>query len=301
MKLIHQKIKEISFLLAGALIGIISISFQGQISSHLLAIGIIIVFLMLIGVGIIDGIIFVRIFFIRKINNFRRKICLYAPYEIDSETSSWIDVSQRQLLNLIIKNKINFAIIKKESSIFKYPVVVNPYGGVYPEKNASTLESLNFLFDYVNKGGIYINIADIPFYYAFDQYHKRMINTTPLAGDFSQVRSFLQTILTKKLHCFVFGLTSGEDFDNNITRIISLAKNSRNLFNKSIKIDETETLYSPVLTIPYGKGYFVFSTIQITKENFEELLQNLILDLKNLMSEHYKAQPPLTPSTIPNL
>lgn len=263
---IYQKIKEIAFIIAGALIGIAFIPFEKEISNYFAWFVYFILFLILLGLGFFDWVKFAWIILNRKINKRRKKVCIYAPYEIDQETSSWINVSLRQIQNAIESEKIKVTTTKNEKNILRFPLVINPYGGVYPEKDLSTLASLDFIFKYVREGGVYVNIADIPFYYAFDSSLSRRVDTTPLAGDFSQVRSFLQTILTKKLHCFVWGLTSGEDFNNGIHRIISLSSNSKNLFRKEIAIDEIEAgSYSPILAIPYGKGYFIFSTIQIEK------------------------------------
>lgn len=270
MNNIYQKFKEVSFLIAGALVGIIFIPYENKISLFLPLIVGCIIFLILFGIGLFEWIFFVWIFLKRAANKEKQKICIFAPYEIDSDTSSYVSISLRQLSEKLKANKINFSINKSESSFLKYPVVINPYGGSYPEKDVSTFRSLTHIFSYVCNGGIYVNIADIPFYYAFDQSLRRRIDTTPLAGDFSQLRSFLQTILTKKLHCFVFGLKDGDDFNNGITRVISLSNNSKNFFNKKISINGEDC--SPVLAIPYGKGYFIFSTIQIKKENINQFI-----------------------------
>lgn len=280
MSAIYRKIKEISFIVAGALLGIIFIPYESEISSKLMRIISLIIFLLLVGSGFFEWIYAIWILFWRKINQIRKIAGIFAPYEIDNQTSSYITVSLRQLKEEFKKEKIKFEIIKEETKLNQYSIVVNPYGGVYPEKNLTELSSLNLIFDYVRKGGIYINIADIPFYYAFDNNLNRRVDTTPLAGDFSQVRSFLQTILTKKLHCFVYGLTSGDDFEQGITRIVSLSNNSKNLFNKEIVIQADKC--SPRLAIPFGKGYFVFSTLQTTNNNLKSI-SDLIFEAEKLL------------------
>lgn len=264
-------IKEISFLLAGSLIGVIAMPFANQASEHLPVIAVLFFLLILIGLGLFE---WLRNFFIYCalfINTKTKKAGLFAPYEIDSDNSSWVEASLRQMSNKLEKSKVKFTTITKDKKFSKYPIIINPYGGVYPENNLSSLQSLNNIFFYVRRGGIYVNIADIPFYYAYDENLKRRVDTTPLAGDFLQIRSFLQTTLTKKLHCFVFGLTSGDDFKSGITRIIELTDNSRNLFNKEITINGAGGKYSPFLAIPYGRGYFVFSTTIIKKSNIDRI------------------------------
>ncbi|MFH1546300.1 MAG: hypothetical protein ABIE14_02905 [Patescibacteria group bacterium] len=276
MKDFYQIIKEIALLIAGALVGIIFIPYENEIFKSLgLIIGVIAV-LILFGIGITEHICNFWVFLCRKMNNRKNRIYFYAPYEINGNNSSWVDLSLCQITKYLKDNGTACVRGKKEKLIFRYPITINPYGGTYPEKNISQLQTLNNIFDYVCKGGIYVNIADIPFYYAYDENLQRRVDTTPLAGNFSQVRSFLQTILTTKLHCFVFSLTSGDDFNNGITRIISLQENSKNFFDRDILIGNNQEKFTPQLAIPYGKGYFVFSTILINKDNLN--LLNVLLN-----------------------
>lgn len=275
---IYQITKKISLLLAGSLLGITFSLYKNDISQYTPWIISTIFVLILYGFGLVEGIFGLWVLINRKINNRRKKICIYAPYEINNKNSSWINVCLAQFKKELDNKCIKYSFKKTERSFSLYPIVINPYGGVYPEKDASTLQSLNNIFDYVRKGGKYLNIADIPFYYAFDESLKRRIDTTPLAGDYSLDRSFFQTLLTKKLHCFVYGLLSGEDFDNDITRIISLSENTKNFFDKRIKIINSDLEYSPSLAIPYGKGHFVFSTRQLNENNleiFSQLIGNI--------------------------
>lgn len=274
---IYQITKKISLLLAGSLLGITFSLYINEISQYTSWIISTIFILILYGFGSFEGIFGIWVLVNRKINNIRKKICIYAPYEIENNNSSWVNVYLAQLKIQIEKSHFNYSFKKDERSFSKYPIVINPYGGVYPEKNASTLQSFNNIFEYVRNGGKYLNIADIPFYYAFDEFLKRRIDTTPLAGDYSLARSFLKTLLTKKLHCFVYGL---KDTGNGVTRVISLSENSKNLFCKIIKIENDELEYSPSLAIPYGKGYFVFSTRQISEDNLE-IFSQIIKDTLN--------------------
>ena len=276
-------IKKLSLLLAGSLIGISAALFEVEISKHLLWIVVLILLLILVGVGLLDWIRTFYLYCVFFINKKTKRIGLFASYEVRSDNSSWVNVSLNQILNELTKSKVKFGIITKDKNFEKYPIVVNPYGGVYPETNLSSLKTLNNIFSYVREGGIYINIADIPFYYAYDENLKRRIDTTPLAGDFSQVRSFLQTILTKKLHCFVYGLVSGEDFKDGIERIIELPGNAHNFFHKEITINGSDKKFSPFLAIPYGCGYFVFSTIAIDETKIDHISEIIKKSLELLV------------------
>jgi hypothetical protein len=279
--IIYKHFKEVAILLAGALLGVAFTPYGNEISRHFWLVVIAILLLIFIGIGGIEFVCTTWIWLHRKFNNSRKRICIYAPYEIDSDTSSWIDLSLQQLEQTLKIEQIKYCIIKSEKSIEEFPITINPYGGVYPESNISIFQSLENIFDYVKRGGIYINIADIPFYYAYDSSLHRRVDTTPLAGDFSQVRSFLQTLLTRKLHCFVYGLINGPNFNKGITRIISLSPSTKNFFYEEITIDGSKEKFSPFLAIPYGIGFFIFSTLQIKQDN-KSMVIDIIHKAKNL-------------------
>jgi hypothetical protein len=50
----------------------------------------------------------------------------------------------------------------------RYSVVLNPYGSAYPEVDIKDLPVLHTILDYVLHGGLLVNVADIPFYWAYD-------------------------------------------------------------------------------------------------------------------------------------
>ena len=268
--------KKASLLLAGALIGIAAVPFENIISDNLFWIIILLSLLALYGFGMNDIVINCLYGLVTYINKKLKYICIYAPHEIDENNSSWVNIGTGNLKTFLIKKDVKCRVGKKETVFQEYPIIINPYGGVYPENNSSKLKSLDKIFQYVRGGGIYINIADIPFYYAYDTDLKRRIDTTPLAGDFSMQRSFLKTMLTKKLNHYVFGITRGSDFKKGITRIIQLSETSENLFQKVKFDDGPQGDYSPILKIPYGKGYFIFSTLHITKQTFKSYIMIVV-------------------------
>ena len=47
-------------------------------------------------------------------------------------------------------------------------VVVNPFGEVYPEENSMTHTTAYKIREYVYRGGVYVNVAGIPFWYTYD-------------------------------------------------------------------------------------------------------------------------------------
>ena len=50
----------------------------------------------------------------------------------------------------------------------RHNVILNPYGSVYPEVNIKELTVWRSILHYVLNGGIVVNVADIPFYWAYD-------------------------------------------------------------------------------------------------------------------------------------
>lgn len=271
----YKTSKEIALLVAGAVVGFIAIPYEEIIASHIFYVLLLLLFLLFYGVGIFDAIDKFLNKIVWFVNYKFNYICIFAPYKITEKNSSWVDLTLDEIISIFKRNKKTIGIFKSSSVFKQFPVVVNPYGGVYPESDISNLRSLNEIFDYVKNGGTYVNIADIPFYYAYDENLNRAVDTTPLVDGFSLQRSFLKTALTKKLNHYVYALTKGPDFNKGIKRIIQLSSPSENLFHKDQFYDGQQGPYSPILKIPYGKGYFIFSTFTLNLENLEKYIIKL--------------------------
>ena len=63
-----------------------------------------------------------------------------------------------------------------------YQVVVNPFGETYPEEDTYTYKSFETICDYVFSGGIYVNVAGIPFWYCHDPRDPEYIGKRITAG-----------------------------------------------------------------------------------------------------------------------
>jgi len=50
----------------------------------------------------------------------------------------------------------------------EYAVIVNPFGEAYPEKDVKSRFAFNHLKSYVEDGGVLVNVAGFPFFYAWD-------------------------------------------------------------------------------------------------------------------------------------
>jgi hypothetical protein len=51
----------------------------------------------------------------------------------------------------------------------RYSVILNPYGSIYPESDIENLAVMKSILDYVHNGGMFVNVADIPFFFPFDK------------------------------------------------------------------------------------------------------------------------------------
>ena len=225
--------------------------------------------LLFIGLGGIE--FFASIFSLLwcKVNKARRKIGVLAPYEISKRSSSWVGFSRRRLLDFLTESKVRFSRISVHQEMYEYPVILNPYGGVYPENDLARYESLNAIFKYVEKGGVFVNVADIPFYYAFDKKLNRKVDTTPLAEDYSLDRTFKRSVLTQRLDVHVLDSKASDIKPN---RIIALSEVSHNFYPEDFKGHENDARrFSPYLALPYGRGYFVFSTDSLDGSNLDPL------------------------------
>jgi hypothetical protein len=280
----YRVYREVCLLMAGVLLGIILPNLiLDEYSKDPLGFYIFIILLILIGTNSFGVVFDLLIKIVFAINKMQRLVAIHSPHDINSDTASWVGVNLDEIIETFKKEKIQFFVLKS-SSMSEFPIVVNPYGGVYPEKNISNLASLESIFTYVKNGGIYVNIADIPFYYAYDNNLTRKIDTTPMIGNMSVDKSFFDSLISKKLHAYVLGV-SGLKFEReNIRRVISLRKGFINYWKENfpIKIKGIKDSYSPFFAIPYGRGYFVLSTIEIKKDNIKHIVKIIKEALKLL-------------------
>lgn len=276
MKTVYQISKEAALVVAGAFLGILAVPFEIKITGNLILLTIVLGILILYGIGLVEWLAALLLWGEKKLNIKRSSIGIYAPFDVKvGENSTWINVDVQTIANILKDNDIRSKIAKKENIFKKYQIVINPFGGVYPEKDLSQLQSIGAIFDFVLNGGIYINIADIPFYYAFDDVLNRRVDTTPLAGDFTTTRSFFHTLLTRKLHCFVLGLPNGMPGNPEVKRVIQFSSPNGNLFEESFE-ENGNGAFSPVLKIAYGKGFFIFSTLHINQTNAEKNIMRVV-------------------------
>jgi hypothetical protein len=60
-----------------------------------------------------------------------------------------------------------------------YAAIVNPFGATYPESSFDGYPVYQSLLSFVRRGGLFVNVADLPTYYAFNPLLRRSIDRTP--------------------------------------------------------------------------------------------------------------------------
>jgi hypothetical protein len=87
----------------------------------------------------------------------------------------WSDVSPEEWVNEIQKNakscgkRITAKLIYADASFDSYDAVINPFGGNYPETSFDGFPVYNKLLEYIRQGGLFVNVADIPTYWAYNE------------------------------------------------------------------------------------------------------------------------------------
>lgn len=235
------------------------------------------------------------------IRNRLRVVAILAPHDVDDETAGWVHISMRQITSELNKIGYRIAVINETSKIFSYSFVINPYGSKYLEEDLENFTNLEAIKRYIINGGIFLNIADIPFYYAYSSQLKKSIDTTPLLNSLSGLRLFNDSLLTRKFFVKVFNSESYEYKleHQDVKRTFVLSENVQNMIDKDYIVHELgDEIFdqngeaigrqkipnktSPFVAIALGRGYLIVSSIELTILNlsyFKDVL-NTSLNLK---------------------
>lgn len=117
----------------------------------------------------------------------------------DISPDEWKDEIEKiaRELGKNIKVKLIFSVESFES----YNAILNPYGGNYPESSFDNFPVYNKILSYIRTGGLFVNVADIPTYWAYNPRLKRILDRTPavygVAGE--EVRFFNRVPLMQDL------------------------------------------------------------------------------------------------------
>jgi len=185
-------IRSLALLLAGAATGILGSVLVGQFGfSWLLVSLLLVVFVGLVVFGTRADLAIVHRYHLRARRK-RPKIGILNDIEWSPETqkiSTSTDISPSEWQREIEKQardkgmKLRVELMRTRSNFDPYAVVVNPYGGTYPERDLVSFQTLNSIFQYVQEGGLFVNVADIPGYWAYHPVLRKRTETAPPVWD----------------------------------------------------------------------------------------------------------------------
>lgn len=92
------------------------------------------------------------------------KVCGNYPFT-NASKDFW-----KKKIEALDKNSGKFEIVQTniENISEEFAVVLNPFGEEYPEINRKSKPAFNVLKNFIEDGGIYVNTAGFPFFYAWD-------------------------------------------------------------------------------------------------------------------------------------
>lgn len=188
--------------------------------------------------------------------------------------------------------RLKVEMVNLRKSIDPFHVILNPYGGVYPEYNSVEHKTLDKIFNYVDRGGIFVSIADIPGYYEYNSFLKRRLDATKPVykienNIISPYRIFSETPFIKRLGLDIKNVESlgplewkgSNEKINEVLRQMGKIKVARAaIIEKNVtpilRNDQNPAI-TPLFTIPYGgKGTFLIS---LAFQNWEERMKEILI------------------------
>jgi len=189
-----------------------------------------------------------------------------------------------------------------------YFAVLNPYGGIYPESDVTAFTTLNKILTYVSEKGLFVNVADIPGYWVYNQLLKRKLDATrPLYGiertsegiSIIPVRPFELTPFMEKLRLRVINAESTEFFNWNaemegkfeglmkgiaeikVHRAVICERNVQEIIKHR---SNGQLALTPLFFAPYGDGNVLISLVVLEQQYpqnriMKELLAKIIVEL----------------------
>jgi len=93
----------------------------------------------------------------------------------NNDPDHWLKLLSDQNINAKL---IKFKYRRTRWFLQRFTVVINPFGMFFPELDEEGTV-LNLIFSYVENGGNFANISELPLYYAFDINKKTVLNPLP--------------------------------------------------------------------------------------------------------------------------
>lgn len=215
--------------------------------------------------------------------------------EDETETRTWTDISPSTWKKGFSQEKNQVDLITNKTDFEGYVAIINPYGGVYPEADLRTLETHNKILRFVRDGGVFVNVADIPTYWAYNKNLKRKIDHTEAIYVSTKEgviasKPFMLTPLIKELNLSVLGADTNpipQNLDNNSTthydfvsrRVAVKVPNMISIIpEKNITTSDGEISTSAMFLIMYGEGEFLISLMFINDSLHDEKSRYIVRD-----------------------
>jgi hypothetical protein len=102
----------------------------------------------------------------------------------DKRITTWTNVSPSDWQDALIKEsekkglKTRVKLIRISDNFDGYTAILNPYGGAYPEKDLLNRPTLEKIFKYVQRQGLFVNVSDIPGYWVYSALVNKLTETT---------------------------------------------------------------------------------------------------------------------------
>lgn len=212
---------------------------------------------------------------------------------MSGETASWTETSPTEWRENILKRTSTSedSVLIKEINVgnevlHSNSVILNPYGGVYPETDIRGNNTLESIFEYVEEGGVFINIADFPFYWAYSIQQNRRISQSRIeyfphqSGGFQAIRPISAHPVVTDYGIPVVTIPdedaitishNGEEF--RVVRVLGGVENVEEILTAEYNGQEVHAAGR----LRYGEGYFIFFLISLTQEG-GKTLESLIID-----------------------
>lgn len=113
--------------------------------------------------------------------------------------SEWVEEIRKACAARQVKVRVRLVLAKAIHD--GYAAIVNPFGATYPESNFDRYPVYETLLRFIRRGGLFVNVADLPTYFAFNPLLGRSIDRTPAiyATDGGERRLFARVPLLEAL------------------------------------------------------------------------------------------------------
>lgn len=190
-------LQTLAVLLGGSLLGVVSADIAGMLPTHC---GRTVTFALVASLLILWGsdAIAVSIEFARRYIRDKglRKPLIGILTGLDGKAENsiqgaWTDIPASQWEEEIRKvsgtrhSAVRIQLIPVTRVNDSFTAIVNPFGGTYPESSFDGYPVYKKLLTFVRRGGMFVNVADLPTYFAHNPLLGRNIDRTPAAYTFS--------------------------------------------------------------------------------------------------------------------